>query len=187
MTLTIEKQPIPAERLVARSPISYATAESRLRSSIQKPKDSKEKVQLTDKKSFDSWVQSSVGPHGFMYFEEYNHTRWLPFFEPPNITVIDENGEKRFLKAIRFILGNPAIAVTMLRHDLNAGLCVPVELYLAEEAQGGVRIVWYKPTGLIAGYEGAKQELVDAANALSVKLENFIRWVLREEEGEGKL
>ncbi|KIW64188.1 hypothetical protein PV04_09141 [Phialophora macrospora] len=137
--------------------------------------------------SFDSWVQSRVGPHGFMYFDEYNHTRWLAIFEPPTVTVVDDNGEKRFLKAIRFILGNPAIALTMLRHDLNAGLCVPVELYLAEEAEGGVRVVWYKPTGLIAGYEGAKQELVDAANALSVKLETFIRWVLREDEGEGKL
>lgn len=123
-----------------------------------------------------------------MHFNEYDHGRWLPIFQPPTATIMDVNGEKRYLKATRFILGNPSIAITMLRHDLDAGLCVPVELYLVEEAEGGVRIVWYKPTGLIAGYEGAKRELVEAAEALSGKLEALVRWVLREEEeGGGKL
>jgi len=87
------------------------------------------------------------------------------------------------------------IALTMLRHDLDAGLCVPVELYLVEElapdAQGeaGVRIVWYRPSGLVAGYEGAPRELVDAARALDAKLEALVRWVLDEQEvvGVGKL
>jgi hypothetical protein len=36
-------------------------------------------------------------------------------------------------KALRVILGNPLIAITMLRHDLTAGLFAPVELLLLEE------------------------------------------------------
>ncbi|KAJ9604500.1 hypothetical protein H2200_011336 [Cladophialophora chaetospira] len=195
MTTTIEKQPIPAERLIARSPISFAKADARLRSSIQKSpnaspsrfQDQKAKYQLGEKEAYEAWVRSRVGPHGFMYFNEFNHGRWLPLFEPPTATFIDMNGEKKALRATRFILGNPLIAITMLRHDLDAGLCVPVELYLVEEVKGGVRIVWYKPSSLIAGYEGAKQDLVDAAEVLSAKLEVLVNWVLREEETEERL
>ena len=187
MTVTTEMQAVRAERLIYRSSVSFATAESRLRSSIQKSQeawssfqDKKDVSQPTDKASFEAWVEKQVGPHGFMYFNEYNHGRWLPFFEPNTATIIDASGEKRYLKCIRFILGNPAIAITMLRHDLDAGLCVPVEFYLVEEAEGGTRVVWYKPASVIAGYKGAKQELVEAADVLSAKLESFIRWVLCE-------
>jgi len=125
-----------------------------------------------------------------MYFNEFNHGAWLPWYDPPTSSVVVDagTGEKKNLQYTRFILGNPLIAITMLRHDLDAGLCVPVELALAEEVDGGVRIVWFKPASLIAGYEGAKRELVDAADVLSAKLEALIRWVLREEEeGQQKL
>ncbi|KIY01368.1 uncharacterized protein Z520_02920 [Fonsecaea multimorphosa CBS 102226] len=193
MTLTTERQTIQAERLVYHSSISFSLAESRLRSSIQSSSPSKGQqgqAQIrrpTDRESHDARIKSLVGPHGFMYFHEFNHGAWLPFYAPPSSTITTVDGETKNLNCKRFILGNPLIAITMLEHDLNAGLCVPVELGLVEEPQGGVRIVWYKPTSLIAGYEGAKQELVDAANVLSTKLEALVRWVLRDEEGEGKL
>jgi hypothetical protein len=188
MTLTLERQPVQAERLTLRSSVPFKTAESRLRQSIQKTKDSKwfdiqgnqPKVRHTDKESFTAWIESQVGPHGFMYFNEYDHGVWLPYFEPPT-SYITVDGEKKNLKAKRFILGNPLIAITMLKHDLNAGLCVPVEVYLVEEEKG-TRVVWYKPSGLIAGYEGSGKELREAAEGLSEKLEGFVRWVLREEE-----
>ena len=190
MTLKTEYQAISAERLIFRSSVSYATAESRLRSSSQTSHEGftdKKLSQPTNRESFEAGVHAQVGPHGFMYCNEYNHGRWLPFYQPPTVKVTESNGEKRYLRCNRFILGNPLIAITMLRHDLDAGLSVPVELYLAEEADGGVRIVWYKPASLIAGYEGAKQELVDAAEALSAKLEGLIRWVLRDGAGDEKL
>ncbi|EXJ75108.1 uncharacterized protein A1O5_01804 [Cladophialophora psammophila CBS 110553] len=188
MTLTTETQTIQTERLVYRSSIPYSMAESRLRSSIRpSPGSSQGQAQRpTDRESYEARVKSLVGPHGFMYFHEFNHGLWLPFYVPPSSTVTVK-GEKKNLNCKRFVLGNPMIAITILQHDLSAGLCVPVELCLVEEAEGGVKIVWYKPTSLIAGYEGAKQELVDAANALSTKLEMFVRWVLRDDEGEGKL
>lgn len=196
MPLTTETQPISAERLTYHSTIAFTTAESRLRSSIQqspvspwfKFQEEEEEQQQqkrtsppSSKDSFTAWVTSCVGPHGFMLFNEYNHGTWLPFFAPPtsHVTV---DGRSKDLKCVRFILGNPLIAITMLRHDLDAGLSVPVELYLVEEPEGGVRIVWFKPSGLVAGYEGAQREVVDAAEVLNVKLEALIRWVLREDE-----
>ncbi|KIW98076.1 uncharacterized protein Z519_01660 [Cladophialophora bantiana CBS 173.52] len=195
MTLTTETQTIQIERLVYRSSIPFSTAESRLRSSIRPspgsslwgaPQGQGQAQRPTDRESYEARVKSLVGPHGFMYFHEFNHGLWLPFYEPPSSTVTVK-GVKKNLNCKRFVLGNPMIAITILQHDLSAGLCVPVELCLVEEAEGGVKIVWYKPTSLIAGYEGAKQELVDAANALSIKLETFVKWVLRDDEGEGKL
>lgn len=72
----------------------------------------------------------------------------------------------------------------MLRHDLDAGLSVPVELYLVEEPEGGVKVIWFRPSGLVAGYEGAKSDLVDAARVLDAKLEKFVKYVL-DEEGDG--
>lgn len=194
MTLTTEKQVIPVDRLTFRSSISFDTADSRLRSSIQSPNSQTlpqflaqgDAPRAPNRESYEAWVHAHVGPHGFMYFHDFQHGRWLPFYGAPTSSVVDAGGNKKDLKATRFVLGNPLIAITMLRHDLDAGLCVPVELYLAEEVDGGVRIVWFKPASLIAGYEGAKEELVDAAEALSAKLEAFIRWVLRD-EGEQKL
>jgi hypothetical protein len=190
MTLTVEKKPVRAERLTLRSSVPFETAESRLRESIQKTKHSKwfdfqtenPTVRHTDKESFTAWIETQVGPHGFMYFNEYDHGAWLPYFAPPTSS-ITVGGKERNVRAKRFILGNPLIAITMLKHDLDAGLCVPVEVYLVEEDKG-TRVVWYKPSGLIAGYDEARRELSEAAEELSEKLEGFIRWVLREEEGK---
>ncbi|OAL23707.1 hypothetical protein AYO20_10912 [Fonsecaea nubica] len=210
MTLTTETQTIHAQRLVYRSSISFSTAEARLRSSIQPaPSSSVGSVQQgwdqdqgpgqgqlqqrrrrpppTDRASWEARIRTLVGPHGFMYFHEFDHGAWLPLYAPPSAIVVTASGETRNLGCKRFILGNPMIAITMLEHDLDAGLCVPVELCLVEEPEGGVRVVWYKPASLIAGYEGVEQELVDAADALSGKLDVFVRWVLRDEESEGRL
>ncbi|OAP57464.1 hypothetical protein AYL99_08202 [Fonsecaea erecta] len=182
MTLTVEKQVVQAERLVYRSSISFSTAEARLRSSIQPNSTSSPTPwnALVDREGYDARIKSLLGPHGFMYFHEFNHGFWLPFYKPPTSTVTI-NGQTRNLNCKRFILGNPFVAITMIEHDLDAGLCVPVELWLVEEPAGGVKIVYFKPTSLIASYEGAKQELVDAANVLSAKLETLVRWVLRDE------
>lgn len=121
-----------------------------------------------------------------MYFTEFNHGAWLPLYEPPTSTIVlnPQTGEKKHLKATRFLLGNPLIARTMIQHDLDAGLSVPIELLLVEEVDGGVRIVQYKPSGLVAGYQGAKDELVQAATALDKKIDNLIRWVLHDEDND---
>jgi hypothetical protein len=50
-----------------------------------------------------------VGSSGFMLFNEIDHGGWLAKFG------IDR-------RTVRWILGNPLIAITMIRHDITAGL-----------------------------------------------------------------
>lgn len=85
------------------------------------------------------------------------------------------------LQCKRFILGNPLIAITMLERDINAGLFVPVEVLIVEDEEGkGCRVVYMLPSGLVAGYEGASRELVEAARQLDEKLEVMIRDVTQD-------
>ena len=73
-----------------------------------------EKAGGLDLASFERVVRSLVGESGFMLFFEIDHGAWLPFY-----------GIQR--KVVRWILGNPTLAITMMRHDLAAGLCAPDE------------------------------------------------------------
>ena len=66
--------------------------------------------------------RSHVGPSGFMLFALLDHGGW-----------ITKAGIDR--KAMRVLLGNPLIAVTMLRHDVTAGLFAPVEVLLLDEGE----------------------------------------------------
>jgi uncharacterized protein (DUF302 family) len=81
-------------------------------------------------------------------------------------------------RSTRIVFGNPQIAITMLRHDVAAGLFVPVEALIVEREDGrGTDVVQIKPSTLVAGREGSSQELRDAARALDEKLEGLWTWV----------
>jgi uncharacterized protein (DUF302 family) len=92
--------------------------------------------------NFESWdayqekVESYVGPSGFMLFGLLNHGGW-----------IKKVGIER--KALRVIIGNPLIAITMLRHDLTAGLFAPVELLLVEEDNSRSSLIYVQPSSLM--------------------------------------
>lgn len=75
-------------------------------------------------------LEQLVGSSGFMLFSEIDHGGWIAKF-----------GIKR--KTLRWILGNPLIAITMIRHDIAAGLFAPVELLLTEKIGGQGAIVFY--------------------------------------------
>jgi uncharacterized protein (DUF302 family) len=97
-----------------------------------------------------------VGRSGFMLFAEIDHGGWLPVF-----------GIRR--RTVRLILGNPLIAVTMIRHDITAGLFAPVELLITEhENARGTNVVYVRPSSLIVLEEN--KPLRRAAEALDVKL-----------------
>ena len=78
------------------------------------------------------------------------------------------------LKSKRIILGNPLIAITMLKHDLTAGLSVPVELLVLERKEGGVDVIYQLPSALIAGLS-RDEELLSAVAELDRKFEKLIR------------
>jgi uncharacterized protein (DUF302 family) len=105
--------------------------------------------------SYEREVQSHVGPSGFMLFATWNHGEW-----------IKKAGVER--KALRFVIGNPLIAITMLRHDVTAGLFAPVELLLTEEEDGRSALTYVLPSSLMV--VEANPPLREAATALDAKL-----------------
>lgn len=124
------------------------------------------------KETFTAATQAQLGPHEFMHFLTIDHGAWTPLF-----------GTHTGKQAVRIIFGNPLIAITMIRHDVNAGLFVPVEALVVEREDGkGVDVVQIKPSSLVA-WEGERgsSELKEAAEALDAKVEALWEWVAGDE------
>lgn len=118
------------------------------------------------KQAFIAQTEKAVGSKGFMIFLELDHGAWLPLYKV---------GSGLQLK--RIILGNPLIAITMLEHDLRAGLAVPVELLVRELENGkGTELVYQLPSTLVAGGND-DEKLLTAARVLDGKLGDLVRWV----------
>jgi uncharacterized protein (DUF302 family) len=107
-----------------------------------------------DWQSYQDRVEPHAGPSGFMLFNLIDHGAW-----------IRKAGIDR--KVMRVILGNPLIAITMLRHDVSAGLFAPVELLLVEEDDGS-SLTYVKPSSLMVVENNP--ELFSAAKELDAKL-----------------
>ncbi|OBF29754.1 DUF302 domain-containing protein [Mycobacterium sp. ACS4331] len=111
-------------------------------------------VQASDWDVFERSVQRYVGPFGFMVFTAIDHGAW-----------IEKAGIDR--KVLRVVIGNPLIAITMLRHDVTAGLFAPVELLLTSEASGSA-LTYVVPSSLMVVADNPA--LLEAATALDEKL-----------------
>lgn len=115
--------------------------------------------------NFDTWesyereVQSHVGPHGFMLFATVDHGSWI------SKAGIDQ-------KVLRVVIGNPLIAITMIRHDVTAGLFAPVELLVTEEAAGGSAVTYVVPSSLMV--VEPNPPLLAAARELDAKLDALV-------------
>jgi uncharacterized protein (DUF302 family) len=106
---------------------------------------------------FESEARKFIPESGFVIFEEIDHGAWLQRY-----------GLGR--KNLRWLFGNPVIAVTMIRHDATAGLFVPVELLFTEDAGSeGCTITYVVPSSLIAIDDNPP--LLTAARRLDDKLE----------------
>jgi uncharacterized protein (DUF302 family) len=95
-----------------------------------------------------------------MLFGEIDHGGWIWKF-----------GINR--RVIRLILGNPLMAITMIRHDITAGLFAPVELLVTENEDGpGATMTYVRPSSLMAIEENPP--LLAAAKALDQKFEALV-------------
>jgi uncharacterized protein (DUF302 family) len=111
---------------------------------------------------FDAEVKKRFeGLAGFMIFGEIEHTRWIAKY-----------GINR--RVLRIILGNPLIAITMLREDISAGLFVPVELLLVENGSGST-VHYIRPSSLMVTTENPL--LKAAAEKLDQKFDQLIATV----------
>ncbi len=71
-------------------------------------------------------------------------------------------------KVLRLVIGNPLIAITMMRHDVTAGLFAPVELLLTEEENGTSALTYVVPSSLMV--VEPNPPLLAAAQELDAKL-----------------
>lgn len=83
--------------------------------------------------SFATEITRHLGSSEFMLMHLIDHGEWL-----------QTAGINR--KALRAILGNPLISITMLRHDLTAGLFAPVELLILDEDDNRSSLTYIKPS-----------------------------------------
>jgi uncharacterized protein (DUF302 family) len=110
----------------------------------------------TDLADFETRVKAKIGPSGFTRFLTLDHGGWLSFFGRPR-------------QARQYVIGNPLIAVTMLSHDIRAGLNVPVRIYIyRDEASATTRFEYDQPSTLMSGL--GNHEVAAAAEKLDAKL-----------------
>lgn len=97
-----------------------------------------------------------VGESGFILFAEIDHGGWFPKF----------GVEQR---SVRWIVGNPLIAITIIRHDITAGLFAPVELLVTENKdRKGATVTYVRPSTLMVIDDNPP--LLAAVEALDAKL-----------------
>jgi uncharacterized protein (DUF302 family) len=112
--------------------------------------------------SFSTEISRHLGSSEFMLMHLIDHGEWL-----------QTAGINR--KALRAILGNPLISITMLRHDLTAALFAPVELLLLEEDDNRSSVTYVKPSSIMVvddnpPLRAAARELDEKLGALVAKL-----------------
>ncbi len=161
-------------RITIQSSSKFDDMSARLYSSIGEPSHvawpviakSIKRYSDKDKAEFTTTVDLALGPHGFMIFQKFNHGAWIPLF-----------GIGSGRKSKRVIPGNPLVGITMLEHDLTAGLAVPVEFLLLEnENKTSTSVVYQLPSGLIAGINKGP-ELLSAVGELDEKLEILVQYI----------
>ena len=111
---------------------------------------------------YERAVGAYAGPSGFMLFATLDHGGWI------TKAGIDT-------RVLRVVIGNPLIAITMMRHDVTAGLFAPVELLLTEEAGGRSALTYVVPSSLMV--VEPNPPLLAAARELDDKLAALARAV----------
>lgn len=167
-----QEQEFTAIRITTHIPKLYSEVMNKLESSI-KNSDSPMSIlgpaALKSKEAYEDATNAQLGPHGFMQFVQFKHGAWMGLY-----------GVHAGKQATRVIFGNPQIAITMLEHDVKAGLYVPVEALILEKEDGhGTDVIMIKPSSLIAGgIDGEQgQKLREAAEKLDEKVDKLWQWV----------
>ncbi|NYH25969.1 DUF302 domain-containing protein [Paraburkholderia bryophila] len=109
----------------------------------------------SDKGAFEQRINESLGSSGFTRFLTVDHGKWMALQGHPS-------------KFVMYTIGNPFIAITMLRHDVEAGLDVPVRIAIYEHHSGDTRFTYNIPSSLLSGINNPS--LHEAALKLDSKL-----------------
>jgi hypothetical protein len=114
-------------------------------------------------------LRSIAGPLDFVLFQKLDH----------GALVTSLCG--RDARAVTYVFGNALIAVEMTRHDLRAGLHVPLRLMVEQVADGGLRITYDQPSSLIAPLGSPAADAI--ARDLDGKVERLLAAALRRARG----
>lgn len=169
MAATTENYSFDGLRTVVETPISFDEVLTRLRAQMGEVSAAEvvglAKGSISEADYVRLATERYVGESGFILFAEIDHGGWLPVF-----------GIHR--RIVRWILGNPLIAVTMIRHDITAGLFAPVELLAIENENGrGTSIVYVRPSSLMVISDNPP--LRQAAVALDEKFDALVAHATR--------
>jgi len=115
------------------------------------------------KEDFERLVREQEKTSGFMRFLTVDHGAWMKRFEGG------------MTQSKMYTIGNPLIARTMLRHEMAAGLNVPVRVHIFEDAEKKVHFGYHVPSSLMTVYENAA--VMQACVALDAKLDRLARSV----------
>ena len=107
------------------------------------------------KADFEARIHAKEGESGFMRFLTTDHGAWLKLMGLS-------------AKAKMYTLGNPLIAETMIKHDLAAGLNVPVRMMIYEDAASVTRLTYDLPSSLMSHLRN--EQVTEAAQKLDSKL-----------------
>lgn len=112
-----------------------------------------------DPRRADEAIRNMEGEQGLMIFAAQDHGQLFQLV-----------GEKR--KAMRYILGNPRVAIQMTRHDVRAGLYVPLSVLVYEVGAKAVRVEFDRPSSLLGQF--SHPDVTEVAKGLDVKLGKVI-------------
>jgi len=181
MDAVIQTRPFRGERIVVQTRRAFDAVLHGLRQAMGKATVSEINALAKESNSEDEFCrrveERYVGKSGFMLFAEIDHSAWLPRF-----------GLNR--RVVRWILGNPLYAITMIRHDISAGLFAPVELLVTEDlVQGGSTVTYVRPSTLMVIEDNPP--LLEAALSLDAKLAALVAGatndvVIPNHQGAGK-
>ncbi|KAJ5102988.1 hypothetical protein N7532_003517 [Penicillium argentinense] len=171
----IETESITVQRLAVSIPASYAKVLDRFRTLVPQIKlgDLRASTSAEEIAKVIADTQTSTD---FVLFAEFNHGRWIRHFPPfsgeQNLGSGESQGIHKGRGVHRFIFGNPLLAITMLRENVEAALHVPLDCAFIEQEDGWTRMVMLLPEGLVAGYDefASNQALREAASNLEEKI-----------------
>ncbi len=121
-------------------------------------------------------VQQTNTSTDFCLFMEFNHGAWIRHFPVMSSHRMTSHNKTSGRGLHRFIFGNPLIAITMIQHDVESCLHVPLDCLFSEQEDGSTGLVMLLPRGTIAGREAASsnEQLKTAVDGLEEKLFNLL-------------
>ena len=108
----------------------------------------------------ESFIQSALGPSGFMEFARFDHG---------GVVHKGETGDHP--KIFRLVIGNPLIMREMVEHVPDAGSYAPVTI-LIDERPDGVHLSYDRMASFLTPYENA--EALKVAKDLDTKVEALL-------------